>query len=513
MRLPRDRKTQLRWGLIVAALGLAYFVYQQFFPEIDPEQVLRAVADTLGDWTYLLVGVLAFAETGAFIGLVFPGETAVIVAGAVAGQGVTNVVITLGIVWFCAWGGDSVSFLLGQKLGREFILEHGPRVRITHERFHRVESYFQRHGGKTILVGRFVGLVRALAPFIAGSSGMSYRGFVPYSVLGTGLWAATFTLLGYFFSRNIDEASALAGRGAVAFGLVVAIVVGGYALARFMRQAENRERLVRSMERRPGLRALVALGRRLRAPLGFLADRLTPGVLGLELTSLLAVIAVAGFVFVGYASMFSASTGPTPGDALAADVAERLRADWLTGVAEAVTALGSGWLFTPAAVAAGVLFGLRRWWPELAVLALGAALISIGVPELKEAIARPRPPGGLIDVRGFAYPSGHATHSTLFAFVAVVLAYRLPTGRLSGSALVLIGLALAVAVGLTRVYLNVHYFSDVAGGWAFGSLIFATLGSIALIVTHFRHNPAGMRDRQASNGARGEQPELESVRR
>ncbi len=86
-------------------------------------------------------------------------------------------------------------------------------MRITRERFEQVEDYFDRHGGKTILIGRFIGLVRALAPFIAGSSGMRYRAFGPYSVLGTGLWATAFTLLGYFASRTSTRSAQYAGTG------------------------------------------------------------------------------------------------------------------------------------------------------------------------------------------------------------------------------------------------------------------------------------------------------------
>ena len=81
-------------------------------------------------------------------------------------------------------------------------------MKITAERLAQVEGYFAKHGGKTILIGRFIGLVRALAPFIAGSSKMPYRRFAPYSVIGTGLWAATFVLLGYFFWQLVRE-----GRG------------------------------------------------------------------------------------------------------------------------------------------------------------------------------------------------------------------------------------------------------------------------------------------------------------
>ena len=234
------RRERIRLFALIALFGGAFIAFQQLAPSLDIEGWLENLAEDLGDLTYLLVGLLAFAETGAFIGLVFPGETAVIIGGALAGQGENSVVLMLAIVWFCAWAGDSVSFLLGQKLGRDFVLEHGPKVRITHERFGQVEAYFQRHGGKTILIGRFIGLVRALAPFIAGSSGMRYRAFLPYSVLGTGLWATAFTLLGYFISENINQATQLASQGLFVFGSIVALIVGIVLAVRFMRVAENR---------------------------------------------------------------------------------------------------------------------------------------------------------------------------------------------------------------------------------------------------------------------------------
>ena len=111
-----------------------------------------------------------------------------LLGGAVAGQGAIDIYLLIAIAWFCGLGGDTTSFFIGRRLGREFVLANGPRFGISHERFEQVEDYFARHGGKTIFIGRFIGLVRAFAPFIAGSSGMRYRAFVPYSILGTGLW-------------------------------------------------------------------------------------------------------------------------------------------------------------------------------------------------------------------------------------------------------------------------------------------------------------------------------------
>ena len=134
-----------------------------------------------------------------------------LLGGAVAGQGAIDIYLLIAIAWFAAWAGDTTSFFLGRRLGREFVIRNGPRFGIGHERFEKVEDYFSRHGGKTIFIGRFISLVRAFAPFIAGSSGMRYRAFVPYSILGTGLWASAHILIGYFFSRSIDTAAKYAG--------------------------------------------------------------------------------------------------------------------------------------------------------------------------------------------------------------------------------------------------------------------------------------------------------------
>ena len=257
MRLGGDqegRGERIRLLALIAVFGGGFIAFQQLAPNLDIEGFLADLADDLGNWSYALVGLLAFLETGAFVGLVFPGETAVIIGGALAGQGENSVELMIAVVWFCAWAGDTVSFMLGARLGRDFVLRHGSKVRITPERFAQVEAYFERHGGKTILIGRFIGLVRALAPFIAGSSGMRYRAFLPYSVLGTGLWAAGFTLLGYLISENINRATELASRGLLVFGLVVGVVVAIVLAVRYLRVAENRAALVGRMESIAALR-------------------------------------------------------------------------------------------------------------------------------------------------------------------------------------------------------------------------------------------------------------------
>jgi undecaprenyl-diphosphatase len=492
LQLPKDRRRRrLLLVAIVAAIAAGYFLLSRVIPHEDLQQLLEDVSNTLGAWTYLLVGVFAFAETGAFVGLVVPGETVMLLGGAVAGQGAIDVYILIAIAWFAAWAGDTTSFLVGRRLGRGFVLNHGPRFGIGRERFEWVEDYFSRHGGKTIFIGRFVGIVRALAPFIAGSSGMQYRAFLPYSVLGTGIWSSLHIVIGYLFSRSIDSAAEYAGRGAFLLGTLIVVVAGSILLYRYFRVAGNRRATVRWMEGHRIARWLVVLGRRFEPQLQFLWDRVTPGgTFGLEFTSLMAILAVAGFVLIGYSSIISGDPGPTPGDMTAADIADALRTGWFVDVAKAVTVLGASYVVFALAAVGAVMLGVRRRWAEMAVLIGGLAIAFAGVHEIKALIDRPRPVGGLVDASGSSFPSGHATYSTFYVWLAVTIVMRLRPGMTRGAAVVAAGIALTALVGLSRVYLDVHYMSDVNAGWALGAASFSLCAAFALVISTLRQNGA-----------------------
>ena len=427
-----------------------------------------------------------------------PGETTVVLGGAVAGQEATSVVLTIGIVWACAFLGDTASFMLGRKLGRGWVLKHGPKLRITRERFAQVEGYFERHGGKTILIGRFIGLVRALAPFIAGSSGMSYRAMAPFSILGTGIWSAAFTLLGYYASQNIEEVVHASERGIFLIGLAIALIVATIVVYRNLRHAERRSALARRMEGNGAGRRLVALGRRIEPQARFMWKRLTPGNLGLEFTAAVAALAVAVFTVVFYLDLLGEDKGPTPGDEIAIDIASSFESGFLTALAKIVTALGAGWVAAIAAVAAASWLGWRRHWEEAAAVLVALAAMAVIVPEIKDAVDRERPPGGLVDVDGKAFPSGHAAYSTIYAWMALTFAVRIRPGMSKATALVVGGFALTALIGLSRVYLDVHYLSDVSAGWGVGAALLSLTTAVAILASHIRNNPG--------DGRPGEQP-------
>ena len=471
----------IRRGLLVAAI-VAFIVFRGDLPHIDLEKTIQDLSKGLGAWTYLLVGALAFLETGAFVGLIAPGEFTVMLGGAVAGQGDISLPLILAITWLSAFAGDSVSFLLGARLGRGFLVKHGKRFRITEERLEQVESYFSRYGGRTILIGRFIGLVRALAPFIAGSSKLPYRNFAPFSILGTGLWSTGLILVGYFFSQSLSTVTQVVGRGLLVFAIVVGVGAGLYFAFRFLRDPENRGKLVAEMEKRRALRPLVALGRRLRPQFEFLGRRLTPGGLGLELTSLLAALSVGLFILIAYWSVVGGDPGPTPGDHTAYDVAADLQVNWIVNVAKAITILGSGWVVYPLAFLVALPLAMRRYWVEFWALVVGMALMAFLIPEIKDWTHRPRPPDPLTHASGWAFPSGHAAHSTLYTWLAITLAVRVVPEIKRGSAVIAAGILLTALIGLTRVYLSVHWLSDVTSGWALGVSCFSAVAIVVLVI-------------------------------
>ena len=482
----RENRTWVRRGLIAAAI-VAFLVFRDELPDFDIEEIIKDLSEGLGAWTYLLVAVLAFLETGAFVGLVAPGEFTVILGGAVAGQGDISLPIILTITWIAAFLGDTVSFTLGSRLGRGFLVRHGERVRISEDRLKQVEDYFKRHGGKTIVIGRFIGLVRALAPFIAGTSGMRYRAFAPYSILGTGLWAVTFTLIGYFASQSLDEVASIVGQGLVYFGFFVGFVVGLIALRRYLGKRENRERLVQEMERRRALRPALALARRLKPQAVFLYRRLTPGHgVGLELTTLLAVAAVGTYALIIYWSVIDGDPGPTGLDRTALDFVNEIRMPWLDDVGRFVSDLGSGAVVYPLAVMAAIGLAAARRWVELWVLVVGVLTVAFLPNEIKDMTDRPRPAAPLDDTSGSSFPSGHAAQSMIYVWLAATVALRLVPGFTRRTLLIVAGIVVAALIGLSRVYLRVHWMSDVLAGWGLGAAAFALAAALALVTVHIR---------------------------
>jgi undecaprenyl-diphosphatase len=219
----------------------------------------------------------------------------------------------------------------------------------------------------------------------------------------------------------------------------------------------------------------------------FLWRRLTPGELGLELTTALSVAGVGLYMLVAETVAVTNDPGPTALDSRVLTMVDDLYASWGVDVAKVVSALGSLPVTAGLVLIGAVLLAVRRRPVELAVLVLSAITIYAAVHIMKAAVDRPRPPHPHAQATLAAFPSGHSAYSTVYVAMAVILS-RVLEGLVSRAALIIGGLLVAGAIGASRAYLRVHWWSDVLGGWALGAAIFGTLTAIAVVVTHVRNN-------------------------
>lgn len=161
---------------------------------------LGAVIQSYGAWTYLILFLIIFCETGLVVTPILPGDSLLFAAGAFAGIGVLQVEIILGLLTAAAILGDTVNYWVGHFMGPKIF--HKEKVKfLNREYLERTHRFYEKYGGKTIIIGRFVPIIRTFAPFVAGIGSMTYGKFIIYNVAGGIIWIAVFVLGGYYFGN------------------------------------------------------------------------------------------------------------------------------------------------------------------------------------------------------------------------------------------------------------------------------------------------------------------------
>ena len=189
------------------------------------ESIMRSIGDATGSWLYLIAAAFAFAEAAILVGMVLPGETALLVAGVFCNHkyGHLNLWVMMAIAVVAAVAGDSV----GYEFGRKF----GPSLRasrlggwVGEPRWTKVDDFIHKHGGKAVFLGRLTAVLRALMPSMAGMSGMRYRTFLAWNAAGGLIWAPGCVLLGYAFASALDVVGSTLTWAPLAILAVVVIV-------------------------------------------------------------------------------------------------------------------------------------------------------------------------------------------------------------------------------------------------------------------------------------------------
>jgi membrane protein DedA with SNARE-associated domain/membrane-associated phospholipid phosphatase len=418
-------------------------------------------------WAYVVVALVAAAESGAFLGLVLPGEAAMLLGGFLVFQGQAELPVMLASGIGGAIAGDSASYWIGRKAGARLMSSRLGR-RVGPERWERSRQFVRKRGGRAVLIGRFVGMLRALVPAIAGSAGVPYRIFLPYSVAGGSLWVGAFIVLGSIAGGSWRIIERWAGRATlVLVGMLVAIGIVWFAARWVMGHRETIQRLWHGFL---AYRRVASIRRRYERQISFLRRRFDPtSRFGLYLTVGVVVAIVTAWIFGELIDALEERDDIYLIDApLVRSMADH-RSPNLTAVLRMVTHVGGGAVVALALATAAVIAVAQtkdnRWGAFFSAVIVGG----LGLDDAVKAIVdRPRPEvGALVEVTGSAFPSGHATAA---AAMCAALAFALTRKTTWRRAVVIWSGASAVValVGLSRVYLGVHWPTDVLGGFVMG---------------------------------------------
>jgi len=161
---------------------------------------LLALAQDYGTWIYLILFLIIFCETGLVVAPFLPGDSLLFVTGALAATGALEVESVILLLVCASFLGDNTNYWIGRFFGPKIFKSEQSRL-LNPRHLEQTHQFYQRHGGKTIILARFFPIIRTFAPFVAGVGKMDYRQFVPYSLGGGIAWVGSLVLAGYFFGN------------------------------------------------------------------------------------------------------------------------------------------------------------------------------------------------------------------------------------------------------------------------------------------------------------------------
>jgi membrane protein DedA with SNARE-associated domain/membrane-associated phospholipid phosphatase len=417
-----------------------------------------------------LVALIACLESLAFVGMVVPGAVLMLGAGALVGAGALDFWATMAWAIGGAVLGDGLSYWLGHHYKDHinkfrFVRSH-PRL------LARGVSFFKRHGGKSILLARFVGPVRPILPVVAGSLGMPPLRFYAFNIFSALLWAPAHLLPGMAFGASLALAGEVAGRLALGVGIAISLGwLGIWATRRVYGWVEPRAQgwassLLRWVRSHPHLGGLI----------GDLLDPNRPVSRSLLLWLIL-LVAGAWLFFGVLEDVLSLDPLVYAGQSLY-HLLQQLRTPVADRFMTILTETGDAAVALPVSIAVFAWLLWQRKWRDarywLAALGFGV----LAVFALKLALHMPRPAdiysGRFLRANDFSFPSGHTTLTTvIYAFLAVLSARSFAPGWRwlpYALAVLLIG-----AISFSRLYLGAHWLADVAAGLGLGSAWVALL--------------------------------------
>jgi membrane-associated phospholipid phosphatase len=358
---------------------------------------------------------------------------------------------------------------VGREYGRRLLGSRPFRRVLKPGRIDRGQEYLATRGGRAVFFGRFTAALRVLVPGLAGMARMRYRVFLPFNVAGGAIWGTGMVLLGYLAGASWKRVAQYATQVGIA---LFAVVVLALILGHVLRTARDPDTWSgRQVARVAHSRLVSWLQRRYPAQLSWLAGRFRRGEpRGFALTIAVLTLGACAWSFGSLTNSVLNRINSARLDPHVLAFAVSHRTSWLTGLARAVTWLGSGFVLWPVVIAAGLaLWWWRRQWLPAVLPALALAGAAGWSLLVKSLVERARPPErdwlGVFD--GSSYPSQHAAQAlAAWGMIGVMVmagrSVRARTLLMTGAFLI------ALVVGLARIYLGAHWMTDVLAGWALG---------------------------------------------
>ena len=395
------------------------------------DSILNISPIVLGQWGYAIIFVFSVAESLPLIGLAIPGGVIVIASGFFVKIGILDLWPTIIIVSVGAFIGDTVAYFLGRRFGYGLLIRLGKYIFFKPVHFEKAKKVLQTHPRKAILAGRFHALTRCIMPFAAGSADLKPALFLPFAALTAVLWAIVNVLIGFVFGQGFQIASHYLGE--IFFIAIVLSILVIYSYQFIGRFTEKNKHIIKRYQIYP---------------------------LVLNLISIYVVAKISESVLMGTRIHWL--------DGVVNHFFAKIQTPLLTNIFVTITLLATPTNLTIVGCALAIYFMYKHRWYFLALLpaSLLSGIISDSILKKLVHVARPLYP--LIPITDFSFPSGHATIAVIF-FGLIIYFFKDSIRSVMWRRIYIYTCALAaLLICVSRLYLNVHWFSDVLAGATLG---------------------------------------------